>query len=197
MKRLAQIVAFMTFVVVMTGCASTKAYLVDRGRDAEDMVTATIGAGVGAKARVGPVHVGLLASFDGMGMRGGNFGVYDSFKTIGLDTTLSCVDVFYCDTTTKQRHKDYTAETYLSESGKSEFMPDPHGGVPFICVPRCDARVKPPQTCPYYYTQIEAVLAVGPSVRIGCNLGELVDFLLGWFGVDIFDDDIEMKALKD
>jgi hypothetical protein len=40
-----------------------------------------------------------------------------------------------------------------------------------------------------YYTQIEAVVALGPSFRFGFNPAELLDFLLGWFGVDIFHDD--------
>jgi hypothetical protein len=197
MKKLHHIVEVLAIAVTLTGCASTKAYFVDRGRDAADVVTVTVGAGLGAKARIGPLHAGILASFDAMGIRGGHIGGYDTFRTIGWDTTLSCVDAFYCDTTTKQRNKDYTAETYLSaESGKSKFMPDPHGGVPFICVPKCNAGVKPPQSCPYYYTQIEAVLAVGPSVRVGFNPGELLDFFLGWFGIDIMNDDIGTKTPK-
>jgi hypothetical protein len=42
----------------------------------------------------------------------------------------------------------------------------------------------------YYYTQIEAALGVGGTIRIGMNAGEIMDFLFGWVGVDIMHDDI-------
>jgi hypothetical protein len=40
-----------------------------------------------------------------------------------------------------------------------------------------------------YYSQIEVVAAAGVSLRIGFNPGELLDFFLGWFGVDTYHDD--------
>lgn len=43
-----------------------------------------------------------------------------------------------------------------------------------------------------YYTQCE--VAVGtffPSIRLGFNPGELLDFILGWTTIDIFRDDLE------
>jgi hypothetical protein len=42
---------------------------------------------------------------------------------------------------------------------------------------------------PYYY-QIEGVAALGLSVRFGVNLAELADFLVGFAGVDLLNDDI-------
>jgi len=42
----------------------------------------------------------------------------------------------------------------------------------------------------YYYTQMEAALGLGGTIRIGVNAGEILDFLFGWFGVDIMHDDI-------
>ena len=42
-----------------------------------------------------------------------------------------------------------------------------------------------------YYTQIEAVVGAGPSVRLGFNPGELLDFILGWTTIDIYKDDLE------
>ncbi len=44
-----------------------------------------------------------------------------------------------------------------------------------------------------YYSQIDIVAAAGLSVRFGFNPGELADFLLGWFGVDIYHDDLSRQ----
>ncbi|MBQ6353157.1 MAG: hypothetical protein IJJ28_07815 [Lentisphaeria bacterium] len=40
------------------------------------------------------------------------------------------------------------------------------------------------------YTDVHVVAAAFPGVRLGFNLGEFADFLLGWGGVDIFGDDL-------
>ena len=56
--------------ILAFGCASP--YMAHRGRDAGDIFTATIGAGLGAKARVGPVNVGLYLGGDKLGWRGGS-----------------------------------------------------------------------------------------------------------------------------
>ena len=48
----------------------------------------------------------------------------------------------------------------------------------------------------HYWTQIEVTAGAGPSVRVGFNPGELVDFLVGWFGVDLYNDDIASAAHK-
>ena len=46
---------------------------------------------------------------------------------------------------------------------------------------------------PSYYNQIEAVIGVGPSLRLGFNPGELLDFILGWTTIDIYKDDLEQS----
>ena len=45
----------------------------------------------------------------------------------------------------------------------------------------------------FYYGQMEVVIALGPSIRLGMHPGEFVDFLLGWFRIDIYDDDMEQR----
>jgi hypothetical protein len=47
-----------------------------------------------------------------------------------------------------------------------------------------------------YYSQIEVVAAAGVSLRIGFNPGELLDFFLGWFGVDIYHDDLSKRTAR-
>ena len=45
-----------------------------------------------------------------------------------------------------------------------------------------------------YLTQVEAVVGLGPSIRLGFNPGELLDFILGWVTLDIFNDDLNSAA---
>jgi hypothetical protein len=47
-----------------------------------------------------------------------------------------------------------------------------------------------------YWTQIEVIGDVGVGCRLGFNPGELLDFILGWTTIDIFDDDLERKERK-
>jgi len=41
-----------------------------------------------------------------------------------------------------------------------------------------------------YYTQIDAFAGALGGLRVGFNPGELVDFLLGWTTLDIYNDDL-------
>src|SRR5690554_1302340 len=69
MKTILQLAVLLPLVVVATGCATP--YMIDRGRDAADIFTATVGIGGGAKARVGPLHAGLFMNCDMYGLRNG------------------------------------------------------------------------------------------------------------------------------
>jgi hypothetical protein len=40
-----------------------------------------------------------------------------------------------------------------------------------------------------YLTQVEVVIAIGGSVRLGLNPLEAVDFVLGWTTLDVLGDD--------
>ncbi len=44
-------------------------------------------------------------------------------------------------------------------------------------------------TVPTYFTQMEVSLGVFGGVKLGFNPGELLDFLLGWFTIDLYGDD--------
>ena len=69
MKRILKITLLVVTVACGTGCAT--GYWVDRGRDAADVFTATVGCGVGAKGRLGPINVGLAFDSTIAGVRGG------------------------------------------------------------------------------------------------------------------------------
>ena len=44
--------------------------------------------------------------------------------------------------------------------------------------------------------QIDLTVALGLSLRVGFNPAELLDFVLGWFGSDILDDDVGRKQAE-
>jgi len=182
----------------VTGCASTRGYLVDRGRDAADIFTATVGAGVGAKARVGPLRAGLFLNHDAFGLRGGTMVVSDNpFEMLEADFCLLYVEI--CEfTNLEARCKNYCAHPLFSSEGHSEFLPAPYGGIPFTTVLYEPRKEDVPRSRYYhFYTQIEVAGGLIGTVRLGFNPGELVDFLLGWATVDIFRDDLEAKKQKE
>ena len=71
MKNAVHVILFLIVAAGMTGCASTGRYFVDRGRDAADVFTLTVGTGLGAGVRAGPAHIGLLLHQDRIGLMGG------------------------------------------------------------------------------------------------------------------------------
>jgi len=64
--------------------------------------------------------------------------------------------------------------------------------MPFIFLPDT-----PKDASAAYFTQIEVAAGVIVGVRIGFNPGELLDFIFGWFGIDIYNDDSESRNLKE
>ena len=174
----------------LAGCASP-GYLGDRGRDFADVFTATVGFGAGAKARVGPIQAGLLYNVDTHGLRGGQFGEaawYEvhTFETVAPypmklrrfdgDEDYPWEYPGYCFG--RDRWQTGTSERRLAgRRGKNYEAVSP---VPFISL----------AGQPAYYTQIEVVVALIGSLRVGFNPGELLDFVLGWTTIDLFQDDL-------
>lgn len=173
MKKFFQIGWLLLVIPFVSGCA-TSGYLADRGRDAADIFTLGVGAGAGAKARVGPFQTGLMADLPLAGLRGGEltsntrggwFPDSSDFQAIiaGGESFMN---------TELNRGKEFEAGTTANDIF-----------TPFFNRLEFDYRA------PYYYTQLEAVIGVGLTFRIGLNPGEAVDFVLGWFGIDLFFDD--------
>lgn len=162
---------------ISTGC--TTPYMSDRGRDAADIFTATIGIGAGAKARVGPLQAGLIANVEKGGLRNGDFFVHHeesysirdnpgevNFFILGRETSNTSENI-------RLRHKEFNTLNLVVPVGIVE-----------------------PETCqlkPHYFTQLEVICGLGPSIRLGFNPGELLDFILGWTHIDIYKDDIAEK----
>jgi hypothetical protein len=175
--------------VFTSGCATT-GYWADRRRDAMDVFTFQIGYGLGAKARVGPVQSGLLADIGGVGIRGGDILGFKDFWPAGYDEAAKQdyvgvvigMEGFGGSDASNRRGKSFGAKqvAFVSypithpEEHQRRWLDEHH----IVLNPAP------------YYSQIEVVAAAGLSVRVGFNPGELVDFLLGWFGADIYHDDL-------
>lgn len=183
-------------MAIMTGCASTQGYFVDRGRDAVDVLTVGIGRGVGAKVHVGPVQTGLIWNEDVFGLRCGEISYWPAFSPINRDLILRRQPprsfeqllplpvIFHPDLGIHGGGESYVSQAFAGRRGK-EF--DVFNIMPLIPV----ALTSQNSPAWPFYTQIEAVVALGPSLRLGFNLGELFDFILGWTTLDIFNDDLE------
>lgn len=197
MRRIIEATLLVFLASLVNGCRTP--YMIDRARDAKDIFTATVGRGGGAFARVGPVHAGLYYGYDLYGLRGGEllrpqelheesetFDPLIAFPNLGGGPWLYWEDTFGFYEQDSPRGKHYYAE----------------GICPFISLPgmgpmhRESARLlgSPVRCHPIHYlTQCEVAAGLWGTVRIGFNPGELLDFILGWTTVDIFDDDIEAK----
>ncbi len=173
-------------VASMTGCATP--YVVDRGRDAADIFTATIGYGAGAKARVGPLSTGLFYNRDTVGLRGGALfknksGATDDFTSI-IPIPVSYVglmfvlDEFFPEDSKSQRHKGYQVISAM----------------PLVSV--VSSPTNDWFTILTYNSQIEVAAGIGGTLRLGFNPGELIDFILGWTTLDIYGDDLEARKQK-
>jgi hypothetical protein len=169
-----------TFAAWLTGCA-TPGYWADRGRDSLDVFTIQVGYGLGAKARVGPLQSGLLMDIGGPGVRGGDLMGIEDVDSDGKPAKQDYVGIvvgmesFYGTGMTRRRGKSFSsgqlaviAWPWRREESGWQFAKEPAS----------------------FFTQIEAVGAAGPSFRLGFNPGELLDFILGWFPVDIYKDDL-------
>ena len=178
--------------------------MVDRGRDAADIFTLSTGTGGGAMARIGPVGTGLCLHFPSGGLRGGDW--------LGQD--------FINDGTPFPRNSDgallliggqeFAGTKVVQERGKVALSQMAFG----VFVPRStvardsniwiktrecsrtaeDGRVR----CSVlpYLTEIEVIAGLGTTLHLGFNVGELLDFILGWTTIDIFNDDIESRKEK-
>lgn len=179
MKTLTRLTAFAVLAFLAGGCASTQGYFTDRGRDAADIITVAGGYGAGAKARVSFLNLGLIYDREVAGLRGG--GIYFQEPS---DNGVGEVQLLVMGQESFNIHR-YPDKWPQEERGKIFFTPNLVVSMPMACPSSQQIHSAA------YFTQIEVVAGLGPSIRLGFNPGELLDFLLGWFTIDIFSDDLE------
>jgi len=193
MKRLCQILTALAIGASMTGCASTRGYFIDRGRDARDafILTAGVGLGMGADVRLGALShpsIGIMT------VQPWTFGFYGRDIPRKWDE-----DGFYWPATFVLCNGLCEGSRNCFNSSYSRCMHLPNDKAvlvdeQFLNIWNHD---DPASTTLRKGTQIEVgVSAVIVSVRAGVNLLEFVDFLLGWISIDIFNDDVEEKQRR-
>lgn len=168
---------FLSVITILCyGCAGTKSYLLDRGADAADIFTATAGLGVGAKVRAGFINAGLPLCWatDFYGLRGGEIINNASIGTNNLNVDMWLL-FLGAEIHSSKNNKDPRRKYYMDAT----FTPEG---------PRFGGGIQ-------RFTQFDVLVGLGPSVRIGFNPGELLDFILGWSTIDIYEDDIESASL--
>jgi hypothetical protein len=158
-------------LLLTAGCA----YARHRARDAADIFTATVGMGLGFGVQAAPIDTGLGLMWDAFGVRDGCAGAnhpghfssgWDFFYPIGMKNS------WYAPYA-RARAKYYEARCY---------------GILF---PEYKPGLKGTPALPPCYTQLEVWVGLFGSLRLGVNPGELADFLLGFFGLDMYHDDVE------
>jgi hypothetical protein len=195
MRQFASLIAALLLLVLVSGCASTKAYFVDRGHDALDVFTLTFGTGLGAKARVGPVMLACDFIDDFGGLQSGEI-----FLQRDPTNTISDVAGSFSKKL-DERQGGYDNALFLigsDASRNSEYVRArrKYYHAFYLLGIANDLSLYSVVYSPPYFSQIEIAVGLGLSVRLGFNPVELLDFLLGWFGIDIYDDDVEMKKAR-
>lgn len=177
-------VLIVSAITISSGC-SGRGYFIDRARDTADIFTLTAGLSAGAGARVGPLHAGLGCQLDLVGLRGGLFAVMPwpngTVWAHEVETTAWSNEKYVpLQEDCENRHKNFVAEGYPLIS---------------IVMPQDGKETMPrmPLLHPYY-TQLEVFAGLVYGVRVGFNPGELIDFLLGWTTLDIYNDDLGSRG---
>lgn len=188
--------ASLSLLAILVAAQSSCSYIEKRARDAADIVLiAPEWRVVGAKGQLGPwgqlgyycSMVGPAGYARGYGLLGPHLGAYEH-----QDCTLFPLLIFVQSRSgaPDPRHKDFfVMGKWLLPYLEPQTDPDAtFGGFEEAD----DWRRLAPR-----YTQIELALGVWVGVRVGFNPGELVDFVIGWFGLDLYDDDFDPEFAEE
>lgn len=167
--------AFVVLILYFTSGCATSPYLQDRGRDAADIFSVTAGYGVGIRTQVGPLATSI-------GMIKDIVGVMSGAELSAEDAMPGSMGIILWEGASGNNHKEIAVRRKKSyEEGHFALLPFMYG-VPYF------PYFNPKEY--HYLTKIEAAVGLGPSLRVAFNPVEFVDFLLGFFNVDLFGDDI-------
>jgi hypothetical protein len=78
----------------------------------------------------------------------------------------------------------------LKFSGTPDDRKEASGGIHLLTIP--DFGRDP--SAGHYWTNIEVSAAFGFGARLGFNPGEMLDFLLGFAGLDLYSDDLSHRS---
>ena len=186
--------ALLASLVVLPGCG----YWTDRVRDTADIVTFGLEKSLwGAKGQIGPLgSLGMYSTGHtpngepaGLGLVGGRFQSY-TFEDCTVPPLLGFVQA-------RRTHVDNRRKDFHIVSAIWYPVLHPQTGLPspsfFGGFEGADdwRRVAP------RYTQVEIAVGLVYGVRAGFNPGELLDWLIGWFGGDLYCDDVGVLEPSD
>ncbi len=194
-----------------SGCAST--YWRNRANDLGDVASVSFDAGLGVRGQVGPLATGLDVQMDLAGFRGGRF--FFDRRAFDLEPIGWSVDLLFVSGNFYGCRPTDLVEPYnrtINARGKYQGQYNPLIEGVFVPFWLCGEMLElgcyagsrpdnPPQALapcqakeglPFLptWTHIEVAAALGVGFRLGFNPGELLDFLLGFFGVDLYGDDL-------
>jgi len=188
-KRLCMALITTLVLCYVTGC-TTPGTEIDRDRDTRDIFTFTTAKGHAFKLRLGPAQVGVVyppRQYEA-GLRGGEF--YKPYKWDFDEYLIFHGNDRFCGTElTKTRGKSFEAKSMGCFA-----MPQPWKPKLYDDKEHSMEQERYPWS---YYTQTEIVLGVFTRWRLGINWGELADFAFGWCNLDIYGDDLKIKAMMD
>ena len=162
--------------IILSGCSSTNPYYVDRERDALDILSLSAEYGWGTKARFGPIGSGFIYSDSSYGLRGGEILGLSHEEAADIEAGIIGVEQFdiqcFYPNHIPNRDKTYSSMNIAGINFPWTF------------------RTPPPPHPYYFYSQLDVAVCVFGGARFGFNIGELLDFALGWVGIDIYGDDV-------
>jgi hypothetical protein len=176
---------FAAAIAALSGCAAAKDYLLDRAGDLSDAFQAAFGGpaiGVHVEATV-LVHVGLDAWW-AYGDEGGTVGNFHARLPGTADYAAYSIVVFHA--------RGVDTDPAARDPSNPDHFPPPHGGFPTHAHELGRAFEEPPR--PEHlrllrWLDLEVDAAWIAGLRARWSPGETVDFLLGWFGIDLAGDD--------
>lgn len=200
MNRLTHSLYLILLSILITGCASS-GYLADRGNDFLDIPTLTMSGGLGARTRVGPFHAGLNATVLDQGLRCGVLEAnakgpcnpLTGYELLGIGHEGCWPSEVYLGDEVRAKMKSYfTDESFIPFITPSLRVYDPSTTNQISDLSFYNMISHP------YATQVETQASFIVGLRIGFNIGELLDFILGWTTIDIYGDDFQSrKRTKD
>ena len=181
------VISIAVVATLFTGCG----YWTDRVRDTADILTFGLERSLwGAKGQIGPFgQLGMYCAGhtpvgrpDGFGLAGGQFQSY-TFEDCTVPPLVGFVQARR--TVVDNRRKDFHVLSVVwcpvlhPQTGSPS--PSFFGGFEGAD----DWRRLAPR-----YTQVEIAAGLVYGLRVGFNPGELLDWLVGWFGGDLYADDV-------
>lgn len=158
--------------LLLGGCANS-GYFANRLNDGADIITLSVGAGVGGKISVGPIYINTFGVMhrDLVGLRYGDFVSSPSdSEDSEIGSWFGWGESFHTRTEL-QKQRNIAPEFFFTD-------------IPFLMT-RKRGKIVDPLT-------LECVLGLGPSVRFGISPLEFIDFIVGWTTFDLSKDDLPL-----